>query len=935
MAVNNPLYYYYIHVDLDLDNIGEFIKDRTSIAFNISLNELMSFRTPQFSNHELYVSSLTKDQKLSLMKKLGTDNPTLEDFNKRFIDSGNDLDNADVFKDVLDGTLDYESVYGNDLQYYPMNSGLALYLPIDLVDKQNIVIRGRNIPGTWEISQHIYNVAWRYFLESKSTFELNEESSLKQIAPYLSVFLWSKSWGTNKMLDISDYVQHISTNVGKDGGTFEIGLTPISGIYDKEEGWIIDEESIHNAQKMGHAAFTSIYSKRDGSKREKHFFENVIQSNDILFIQYEELDIEKDKRQNYGQRSEVEIGRLGGRVYDMIGLVDSTKKTTVGASNDISISVSGRDLMKLVTDDGAYYYPLQFVDGEVVISQEENAYVDRRVSTGELILNATYSMRSLSYSMQLIFSILSNMTVCPEGTFDDYKAVIDYGDGTVETSFEDESDQISKNFILANIDSEAVVERKRTIDKIKGIVFNSIYEGIIRMGTSADFPVSDIEFNDNGEVEYATLSGQDEIFNLTEKCLEWGEAHSDVISITDIFKVDLDAIDEMIEISNGKFFYTRSDFDDLLNKDRKDQLTEEENRQLNSRIEILRVIMQESATFGKLRRIVTNAETTIKEVPANGIWSLVKLYVDADLRDIRVVDPSISYPDGSLVDYMRKLCQEPFVEFWGDTMGLFYEFIVRKPPFNSYSMREIVDLERFITITDDNIISDNLSFDDSDIYTWFEIQPKGYYNNKGLSSATPQLPVIQFKRMVDIWGCKRLKVTHQYLNYDKMIYRGDNQTRNHLLTQGFEDLIYLIDSHIYMPFVRKGSITINGDRRIKRGSFIYLESTGEIFHVDNVQQNLSIGSSIDRTTILQLSRGMVKDYIKGKKEDGVENEVSYFNIVDTQLIKKFLTSGLQNDSENGDKNVASRIKKSSGLNEDVFDFFLRRRNLIVKTGKTI
>ncbi len=57
---------------------------------------------------------------------------------------------------------------------------------------------------------------------------------------------------------------------------------------------------------------------------------------------------------------------------------------------------------------------------------------------------------------------------------------------------------------------------------------------------------------------------------------------------------------------------------------------------------------------------------------------------------------------------------------------------------------------------------------------------------------------------------------------------------------------------------------MNGDRRIKRGTFVRFKSTNEIFYVDSVSHSYSINSTtIDRTTTLTVSRGMVERFIEG------------------------------------------------------------------------
>lgn len=162
--------------------------------------------------------------------------------------------------------------------------------------------------------------------------------------------------------------------------------------------------------------------------------------------------------------------------------------------------------------------------------------------------------------------------------------------------------------------------------------------------------------------------------------------------------------------------------------------------------------------------------------------------------------------------------------------------------------------------------------------------------------------------------------------------------------------MYLVESNIYLPFTRKGSITLPyGDRRIKKGTFVRFKPTGEIFYVDSVTNNLSCGNtSVDRTTTINVSRGMVEKYIKGV-EIGSSQSVSatgditgdiatggilpeftvsvakrikygYFNIVNTELIKSVLIEGVS-----GSKKTKSVFKTNFSTNKEVFDFFLHRK----------
>ena len=80
-----------------------------------------------------------------------------------------------------------------------------------------------------------------------------------------------------------------------------------------------------------------------------------------------------------------------------------------------------------------------------------------------------------------------------------------------------------------------------------------------------------------------------------------------------------------------------------------------------------------------------------KEVLANGIWQIIKFQFDEQIADRRIVDSSISQPDGSLQAQFYKICQEPFVEFFSDTYGDMFYFIVRQPPFTGEAITEYLN----------------------------------------------------------------------------------------------------------------------------------------------------------------------------------------------------------------------------------------------------
>jgi len=80
---------------------------------------------------------------------------------------------------------------------------------------------------------------------------------------------------------------------------------------------------------------------------------------------------------------------------------------------------------------------------------------------------------------------------------------------------------------------------------------------------------------------------------------------------------------------------------------------------------------------------------------------------------------------------------------------------------------------------------------------------------------------------------------------------------------------------------------LNGDRRLKIGNLLRFKSTGEIFFIDAVQQDYQVSENgIDRTTTVEVSRGMIEQLIYGVSfadDNGASKAVGYFNIINTTL----------------------------------------------------
>lgn len=249
---------------------------------------------------------------------------------------------------------------------------------------------------------------------------------------------------------------------------------------------------------------------------------------------------------------------------------------------------------------------------------------------------------------------------------------------------------------------------------------------------------------------------------------------------------------------------------------------------------------------------------TYKKTLASGIWQIVKLCFDNETTKRRLADDSLSTNTGSLMNMIRKYAQSPFIQMNMDTYGDKFYFMFRKPPF-SY---ESFTTNPCINIFDGDVTSENLDFD-SEFYSMFQLDALGSLIESTDGQNLLVQPAILFNEFMSVFGLRNMHVSSNYLDFDASVSNLTNSNLEHLTQQINNDMDWLINSHIYLPFTRRGSITIKGDRRIKRGMNIRYFPTGEVFYVDNVSNYASFSeSSNERATTMQVSRGMVEKDIE-------------------------------------------------------------------------
>lgn len=334
-----------------------------------------------------------------------------------------------------------------------------------------------------------------------------------------------------------------------------------------------------------------------------------------------------------------------------------------------------------------------------------------------------------------------------------------------------------------------------------------------------------------------------------------------------------------------------------------------------------------------------------------GVWSIVKLFVDENLED-RAFSGDLGNPDGTLLEFFNRACQRPFVEVIGDTWIDTFNFTVRQPPFTGSAIRSVInDYNNYITIENKDLLDMNLSYDTT-YYSWYQVTPSDTVIGEVGKVTAAFIPIIFLPQIAAVFGNKKLQISDIYIYVGSL--KGQEQVGDiGVLTYAvLSDLLFLIESTAYLPFTRRGTVKMNGDRRIKVGSFVRIDSTDELYYVTSVTNNLSISSSIERTTTITVERGMKWDLIKGvdvynqyvakdpsfnkvdlgfekpntsiesrKKSSVINEKYSYFNIINTAEIRNSIISNWGK----GDYSYTNTVKSDFGVNTDVFDYMMKRK----------
>lgn len=333
-----------------------------------------------------------------------------------------------------------------------------------------------------------------------------------------------------------------------------------------------------------------------------------------------------------------------------------------------------------------------------------------------------------------------------------------------------------------------------------------------------------------------------------------------------------------------------------------------------------------------------NNELKLEGTEVNGIFGLIKFAVDEKIQHYKIVDSSIFSSQSSLLVYFEKIVQNPLAEMIYDTFGANYFVFARRPIFDKESIQRYVgsskeNLNKNIIIDSVLILSEDLTFSRK-VYTGFQYDPKGNIIGNNLNIAFGYIPCICLDEYAEIWGNKIFQFTSNYTSIDQFSEKAKDKgtLKNMVKYNCVKDLLYIIESYAYLPFTRTGKIVIRGDRRIKRGSWIYISKTDEIFYVDSVSNSASISAEgrVTRITTLMVSRGMVLTHLH-----------RYFSLINLKQLEADLSNYLyainnKNDEEENDKNEKKdelpKVQiQETYVNKDNFNFLLEGYQFI-QTG---
>lgn len=833
----------------------------------------------------------------------------------------------------------------------PIRPGIKFSIPIEKISRESLLTQGVEVVSN---NEPAFKARKLIELEADAGYKkvFKQESNnvsrgnLKYEYPDITVWVWCRALSENpssvdfelkgQIFNITPFVTELQTSNTKNGGNFSFSLIPAVAERDKDTGkWILKKYSTliseDNRDIINNVdTHTDIESSL---KRNQIFFHNAINTNDLVFIRYETLEMESSQRLMDNSEFVIDKSNLAGRIYDQIGLVDRNVLSNNFEINDARVNISGRDLSKLFIEDGTYFYAMEYKDGTYRMqggASQKNELTQRVIGAGAHLYLGNYYNNSIEEILKFVIQQLSNIKIVPDDLFDSYagqKSDYNYKSNKMPSELKSTVDRRNQRI------NDALLSEKIDINDLK-VSAEKNREDLLSKKNYIIDKLTEFrtkEFSPNKLIKKLDIKNSspkvfDELYNFIKFTLNNVSSDGSGQTIAKFTNINTTLLTTSIYNGWRQCIYDNEEIGDNVFPKRFYSIGNEGQLSLFYKFVDISTIYYDQ-NISEICNLIYNYIISEKNLNrndileniynvANGIWQIVKLVIDKKIAKRLLIDSSISSAQGSLINFLKKIAQEPFVEIFFDTYGDEFYIIARQPPTdkvgiqsfltNRYQGVDNIDFsddslngEAIVNIDEIDVVSTDLVFDDSQVYSWYHFTPQAGLIGTAQKYPTAYIPAIYFEEYAKIWGSKPLDFIHNYMNY-YAIYKEDSpqQEFSEHEKQMYYDMKYVIESMQYLPFSRKGTITIiGGDRRIKIGNPIRLTSTGEIFWVDSVSNNFSIhGGSINRVTTVQVSRGLNESFIFGMKgselNDLFKNSgykfsddkvFSYFNIINTEL----------------------------------------------------
>lgn len=244
--------------------------------------------------------------------------------------------------------------------------------------------------------------------------------------------------------DISDFICSLSTSVGEQGGTFSFSLphVPLYHLQDFVAGSMgqsdmnkkdafANQADVDALTKEIHTFSGEDYSVVKSSIDSTDYFNWLISPNDLMFISFDKID-----------KARINDADMAMNTFDMIGLVESVTLNR-DSSGNITVNVSGKDLMKLIQDDSSIFFPnasvidrgnffdnvegalrtgdlagVGTVNGTAADKANGNGSMLRMPSTGSIrLFNEECNGFTIDYIIKVAIRELANIQICPSEIF--------------------------------------------------------------------------------------------------------------------------------------------------------------------------------------------------------------------------------------------------------------------------------------------------------------------------------------------------------------------------------------------------------------------------------------------------------------------------------------------------------------------------------------